>query len=439
MATEPTYEFPLPQNGYAAFDAISMRNLILDRLNAQNIYTDQNYIGSNLAAIIDVISYSFNTLLYYLNRTSSEATFTEAQIYENIARLTKILDYKPVGYQTSTLTFSCSSSSLLAGSYTIPKYSSITANGVSFSFNEDISFTISDGTVTTALTELSNKKLLYQGTYKESTVVTATGEPNEIIVLDNSVGYIDHFNIDVYVHEAQTKNWYQYKNVPNLYTERPESRVFEKTFNSNSIYEIKFGNGISGRQLQAGDKVIIYYLQSSGPAGIVGPNTLANKSGSNVAYSATLQEIRNNTNLFGLKYLTGADLNTLEFDNFVGSTYPRAGETADSIRANAPGVFKSQYRLVTKNDYLAYIRTNFSQFISDVRVFSNWEYVADYLKYFKSINANAFGFNQVMFNQVAYADACNFNNIYVCAIPRISAGASAKYLLSSQKISLKLI
>jgi len=86
--------FLYPKYSYAAFDAISIRNLILQRLNDQGIFTDQNYIGSNLAAIIDVISYTFNTLIYYLNRTSSEATFTEAQIFENITKLAKVLDYK---------------------------------------------------------------------------------------------------------------------------------------------------------------------------------------------------------------------------------------------------------------------------------------------------------------------------------------------------------
>ena len=91
MANEPTYEFPLAKDSYAAFDAISLRNLIIQRLNDQGTLTDQNYIGSNLASIIDIISFSFNTLIYYLNRTSSESTFTEAQLYENISRIVKLL------------------------------------------------------------------------------------------------------------------------------------------------------------------------------------------------------------------------------------------------------------------------------------------------------------------------------------------------------------
>ena len=108
MANELTYNFPLKQDAYAAFDAISLRNLIISRLNEQGVYTDQNYLGSNIASIIDIISYSFNTLMFYLNKTSTESMFTEAQLYENISRIVNVFDYKPIGYQTSTLAFSCS-------------------------------------------------------------------------------------------------------------------------------------------------------------------------------------------------------------------------------------------------------------------------------------------------------------------------------------------
>ena len=142
MQNENYPSFPIAPNTYAAFDAISLRNLIIERLNAQGTFTDQNYIGSNLASIIDIVAYAFNTLLFYLNRTSSEATFTEAQVYENINRIVKLLDYKPVGYQTSTLAFQVSAdnrnNTFEAANqyYTIPRYSYLIVSGIPFSFNE---------------------------------------------------------------------------------------------------------------------------------------------------------------------------------------------------------------------------------------------------------------------------------------------------------------
>jgi hypothetical protein len=433
MANEiiPTNEYPLPKDSYAAFDAISLRNLIIQRLNDQNIFTDQNYIGSNLAAIIDIVSYSFNTLMFYLNRTSTESMFTEAQLYENISRIVNILDYKPIGYQTSTLAFSCSAQGLDAGSYTIPRYSYITLGNVAFSFNEDVSFNIAS-TAAAELSDLTNRKLLYQGIYRENPTYTAAGDPNEVVTINVSNALIDHFNIDVYVYENRINRWVQYKSVPSLYTEQAFSRSYEKRLNSNLLYEISFGDGINGRRLESGDLVAIYYLQSSGEAGVVGPNTIGQTTKS-VYTNNLLQTILADINEEQLNYINSSLFQYLFFNNVVGSTVPKNIENAESIKRNAPANFKSQYRLVTKEDFETFIKTNFDNFINDVRVFSNWDYTGSYLKYFNDIEVSPTSYRQILLNQVSYADSCNFNNVYVCAAPKVSQGSTLKYLLPAQK------
>ena len=60
-------EFNLPQNAYVAFDAVSLKEYIVDRLNENEKFTDQKFDGSNLAAVIDIIAYSYHVLLFYLN------------------------------------------------------------------------------------------------------------------------------------------------------------------------------------------------------------------------------------------------------------------------------------------------------------------------------------------------------------------------------------
>jgi hypothetical protein len=131
--------------------------------------------------------------------------------------------------------------------------------------------------------------------------------------------------------------------------------------------------------------------------------------------------------------LTSRQLRELQFNNATGSTIPKDIEPADSIKKNAPLTFKSQYRLVTLGDYKNFVETNFGNFISDVNVFDNWDYTGKYLKYFYDIGTAPGNFQQIMLNQVLFADACNFNNIYICAIPRISQGSTLKYLLPAQK------
>lgn len=434
MANEPTFEFPLSKDSYAAFDAISLRNLIIQRLNDQGIVTDQNYIGSNLASIIDIISYSFNTLIYYLNRTSTESTFTEAQLYENISRIVKLLDYKPIGYQTSTLAFQCSALNFPQGVYTIPRYSYLMVGSVPFSFNEDISFSVPSSNSFVELSDLANKKLLFQGVFRENPICIAAGDSNEVVTVNLSNTTVDHFNLDVYVYEGRQSKWVQYKNVPNFYTEQAFSRSFEKRLNPNSLYEITFGDGINGRKLEEGDKVAIYFLQSSGELGVVGPSALSTLKTSPIVFSTTnFDQLIVDVNEEYFDYISSSQFKNMSFDNVAGSTVPKDIEDSDSIRKNAPANFKSQYRLVTKEDFETFIRINFANFISDVKVLSNWDYTGKYLKYFHDINVQPIGFRQILLNQVLYADACNFNNVYICATPKVSQGSSLKYLLPAQK------
>jgi hypothetical protein len=428
----------IPKNSYAAFDAISIRNLIIERLNDKQIFTDQNYIGSNISSIIDIVSYAFNTLLFYLNRTSTESMFSEAQLYENINRIVKLLDYKPIGYQTSTLSFQVSADNTMqayGNFFTIPRYSYLVVGGVPFSFNEDISFSIPKGTTAPIeLTTISNNKLLYQGVFKESPVVVSTGEANELVVLNSANSNIDHFNVHVYVYESKKQKWVQYYETQSLYTEPPYAAVFERRLNSDKLYEITFGDSITGRKLDAGDKIIIYSLQSSGTQGVIGPLILQNIKGGSVYDTATFNQIYPDIKQEQSSVvLNGVSFQKLKFNNTAGSTIPKEIESADSIRKNAPSNFKSQYRLVTQKDFETYIKINHDNFIADVKVLNNWEYMSLYLKYFNDIQVAPTSFQQIAFNQIQYADACNFNNVYVCAIPKVSLFSALKYLLPAQK------
>lgn len=439
-STENTFDYSnISKNSYVAFDAMSLRNLIIERLNESKAFTDQNYIGSNLAAIIDIISYTFNTLMFYLNKTSSESTFTEAQLYENINRIVKLIDYKPVGFQTSTLSFQLSANRPLLTEkyYLIPRYSHIMAGGIPFSFNEDVTFAINQSSTDSVieLSDVSNTKLLYQGIFREYPSYVAAGGENETIIVNTDTNLIDHFNLDVYVLEASSGSWYQYREVNNLFNETGTSRVFEKRLNSERFYEIQFGNNINGKQLRKGDTVAIYYLQSFGDTGVISPGILEQIDVKKNIYNTTrFSEIFEQTRQDTTSTLANANiLSNLYFSNPAGSTLPKPAEDAENIRKNAPANFKGQYRLVTEQDFETYVKINFQHFINDVKVFNNWEFVSKYLRYFNNLSLNATTFQQIALNQTLYADSCNFNNIYVCAIPKISSGLSLKYLLPAQK------
>ena len=211
--------------------------------------------------------------------------------------------------------------------------------------------------------------------------------------------------------------------------------VFEKRLNSNVLYEILFGNNINGKRLTTGDLVAIYYLQSSAEDGVIGPRTMSNFNAIPTIYSTKrFAEILNDVEIETQNnFLIPSQFARLQFDNVAGSTLPTPIESADSIRKNAPANFRSQYRLVTQTDYETFIKTNYSNFITDVKVIDNWTYTSQYLKYFQDIHVKATAFQQILLNQILYADACNFNNVYVCAIPKAAKESTLKYLLPAQK------
>ena len=126
-------DYTIPDTGYATFDALTMKQLIKGRLSQSGFYTDHDFEGSNLSSLIDILAYSYHVQMFYLNQTSSESLFSEAQLYENVNRIVALLGYKPRGFQTCRLGFKLKGlNTLPKGAYVIPRYSFVNASGVQF-------------------------------------------------------------------------------------------------------------------------------------------------------------------------------------------------------------------------------------------------------------------------------------------------------------------
>ncbi len=415
-------DFKIKQNGYVAFDAISLKDLIIERLNDQKIFTDQNYEGSNLSAIIDIVAYSYHVLIYYLNKNSSESIFSQAELYENINQIVKSIDYNPTGPQTANLAFECvANSSLEKNLYTIPRYSYFTSSGTSYSFTNDISFQ-KTSTGIQVLTDFQNNTLLYNGEFVEFPSFQAIGEDNEVAILASSDPeanfYIDNNSIDVYVlPNVKNPKWEKWTRTTSLYLENASSKKYSVRFNENEQYEIKFGNNINGKRLRPGDTVAIYYLKSDAAMGQLSKGKLDNQelyfyntTRFNRILADTLPEFSN--------VITRSNAAKLSFTNKNSSTNFKDKETVSEIKQNAPNLFNSQYRLITTTDYENYINKNFGNFISSTSVVNNFDYTSVFQKYFFDIGlVRPNDDSRVLFNQVNFSDSCDFNNIYIFAVP----------------------
>jgi hypothetical protein len=421
-------DFPVPKDAYVAFDGLTIKQKIKDRLNQTGIFTDQNYEGSNLAAFNDSIAMSFSLLLYYLNQTSVNGQFSETTVYENINRIVKELDYKPTGHQTATVNFTMSANNLTAGFYTIPRYSGIVIGGITYSLSRDLTFTKSKNNTLEQINGIDSDSVLYQGVFTELPVFTSTGTPNEIVYLSVSDDVIvDNFTIDVYVQSDNV--WEKWSKTQSLFINNNSDKVYELRFNENKLYEIKFGDDINGKKLTTNDKVLVYYLISNGSTGEIGAGALQTRK---IVPSVTtnLNSILAST---GVSYMTSQQMLNLSFDNKFSSTYYSVPESVTSIRKNAPGVFRSQFSVTTSKSYETFIKSNFSNIITDVVVKNNKEYLDSYIKYFYEIGLTRPQFeSRALFNQVNYADSCNFNNVYLFVVPKTIKNGLA-YLTPAQK------
>lgn len=417
----PKSTFNTDKDGYLTFNGVTFTQLINNSLRENSVFTEQDLTGSNLAAIHQTLGYVMSVAMMYVNEQSSENKFIDSNVYKNMNRIVNELGYNPIGAQTATLAFSLAAQTLNKGFYIIPRYSVIDTAGVKYCVNEDIVFAKTVNSTIEQLTNVSREKLLYQGSFVEHPNIVATGTNNELLFLSvDDKTLIDHFNIHVYVKEVQTSKWYKWSPVESLYATTADDRSYVIRLNQNKRYELSFGDNINGKALVEGDQVAIYYLKTDAEKGEVGTGAIDNRA--MVAFDTLkLRNIIADTEIVSnFVRLTSTTMRTaLVFTNTVGSTYYSPGEGVKEIRANAPNTFRSQYRLVHQDDYKAFVKTNFANVIHDVYTCNNNEYMDDYMRYYheQGLTDPAMA-SRPLFNQVRFGTSCNFNNIYVVAVPK---------------------
>lgn len=429
MSASKYTEFNLPRNAYAAFDAVSIKQLITNRIRNSGIFPDIDYEGSNINGLVDIIAYTYHVLLFYLNQTASDSLFSQAELFENMNKIVSLIGYKTNGNNTSTLNVNVSADSTLPkNTYTIKRFSNITIRNVTYSFNTDITFQKTLDNKEEYIESIGKNHLLYQGIFREYPTYTAVGDKFEQLILnidypttDGNTKMIDQNNIFVFVKDVNTQKWIECKEISSLYLADNISLVFEKRLNEYGHFEIKFGNGINGKQLNSGDSVLIYYLESDGSKGVVGNG--AASEGKLALYNTRLfQDIYADIEDVNTKYITSNEIITLKLDNQYSSVPPTYIESVSDIRKNTPLIFSAQNRAVTVFDYKSIVEKNFSNILHDVAVCSNKEYVSKYLNYYYELGLERPNLDaKLLFNQITFNDACDFNNVYVFTVPRLGA------------------
>lgn len=423
MSIENFTDYSLPRDAYATFDATTLKSLIIDKLNQSEVFRDQNYEGSNINAFIDVVAYMYHVLLFYLNTTASESSFTTAQLYENMNKIVSNIGYKPTGKQTSLVNISLSGTAgLTPNQYTLKRFSYITHEGKNYTTIQDISFEKTN----TSIEEVSvNYDVLHQGTITPYAPYIATGEDFETVkvvnrdnTLSTSKTFIADNTFTVFVKDVDTEEWEEWDETASLFLEEPGSLKYEKRYNENSNFEIKFGNDINGRKLKEGDIVQIYYILSDGEAGLISSNVITSSNFS-IYQTPVFDEIASDVYDSDVVFITALNSSNVVVSNINDSIEVAQEETVDSIRKYAPKIFAMQNRLVTTGDYEAFVYKNYNGFVKSIKAIPNDEYTSTVLKYYYDIGLNKpTDDNRVLFNQVRYSNSTTFNNVNLFVVPK---------------------
>jgi hypothetical protein len=427
MANNSLTDYNLPQNAYVAFDALTLKDFIISRLKEDGNFTDQIYEGSNLSSIIEIIAYSYHVLLFYLNSTATETTFSQASIYENMNKIVNLVGYKPTGGQTSTCSVNgVADSTLPIGNYTIRKYSYFLVDDIQYTFTDNYNFSKNTND-TEVLQAINDSVILYQGSVEQYPVYTANGEEFETlpVVVSNIVDeplprFISSGSISVYVKEVNSDRYYEYTETSSLFLAKNFDRVYDLRLNENGNYEIKFGNNIFGKKLNQGDEVVVYYILSDNEAGVISSNTI---SGNKLfTYSTQLfNDIYNDVYSSDFTtVITSQDSSSLTFSNPNDSSPVSNSETVDEMRQNVPLFVASNLKLATTNDYKFFLEKNLSSSLQSIYVASNKLFVSEYLDYFYKISVDPNKVNRVILNQVNFADSCDYNNVNIFSVPKFN-------------------
>lgn len=430
-------------NSYALFNATDVKSYIIDQLSKSPnpVFGGCSYIGSNMNALIDVLATISQQILFHFSVNTSESSFATATLYESMNKLVNILNYKSIGKQTSMIPIRFKidiakyrENHGQQSQITIPRFTHVSYNSNYFLKNE-IVVPIKD-----VKTDILNvDSILFEGELKESSVYTANGDEFESFILrDNYIKNGTRFISDnffvVYVDETGNGDWREYTETTSLFLHDSLQHVYERRFTEDMNYEFKFGNGINGKKLETGAKVVIFYVLSNGENAILGDGVVKDSKPFEYdsSFWATIQRSNYNTldmNSYGLNYILAS--------NTGGGTDISYPETVDSIRANAPRIFSSQNRLFTLADYSQFIKKNFSSYIKDLFMCNNDVYTNDYLRYYYDIGLDSpQEDSRLNIAQVEFMTSTNFNNVYCFVVPRVNTligGRIPNYLNTTLK------
>lgn len=318
-------------------DFTSIKSNLITYLKSQDKFSDYNFEASNFQVLLDVLSYNTYLNSFYLNMVGSEMFLDTVQLRESAVSHSKELNYLPrsktsaVAYIDITVDPGNRSPSFI----TIPKNytftTSINATTLYYSVPDDILIRPINGSY------IVSNTAIYEGSVVTEYFNVVANNNLYSLQSDN----IDSRSVSVYVYESSSSTTsHIYAVAESLFGLTPTSNAYFIQGYGDNKYQLYFGNGVTGRELSAGNIIKVTYRDTLGE---LGNGAFIFKSGS------AFYDADNNS-----------------YTNITVATVKAAAEgsereSVDSIKFNAPRYFPTQGRTITTEDYIAITKAQFPQ------------------------------------------------------------------------------
>jgi hypothetical protein len=346
----------------SSLDYSDIRSALVEYLRRNTDFTDYDFEGSTLSAIVDLLAYNTYYTAFNTTMAVNESFLTSASLRDNIVKIAKQLGYTPKSVTSSNayVKLKVDFSSVAAiDQRLVPKFLTLRKGNCFIASNpenrnETFQFAILEDVVTPVVNNicyLTNAGLdqlkITEGIYLRFNYTVDKTIPNQKFIIPTA--NVDIETIKVKVREnSLSSDTETFVKVENILDVTAQDKVFFVQEVDDSRYELIFGDGVLGKALEDRQVVEITYLTSLGSSA----NNIKNFVFSGEIYDENLNRV-----------LTGVTTTVV-----TGSEGGDDIEDEDLIKRNAPQFYASQNRAVTLNDYKIITQKLYSA-IADIIVY----------------------------------------------------------------------
>ncbi len=308
------------------FDTIK-RNL-KTFLSQQDEFTDYDFEGSGMSALLDVLAYNTHYLGYNANMLANEMYLDSADLRASVVSLAKQVGYTPRSAVAPVANIDVVVNNAIGSSITMSRGTKFatTVDGQAYSFvnNSDITIIPADGVY-----KFSNIDV-YEGTYLNYKYTVNSSDIDQRFIIPNNS--VDTATLTVKVQESSSDSTTNnYTLSTGITTLDSTSKVYFLQEVENGRYEVYFGDGVLGKSVADGNIVILDYI-------------------------VTNRDLANGATVFSLSGTLGgfSDV-TITTNSFANGG--SESETVSSIKYNAPRDYTAQDRAVTAEDYKVLVKS----------------------------------------------------------------------------------